>query len=210
MLGHSDHDRRQFGHLTPRRLGDIDALAFGERARARSAAVGPMLNDPVDLLGRKQPPVPALVPVLPAPLPTRPLAARTTRSRRGILRRRKRRVPRTPAQTTLELSNPSLEPPVRLDQTLVRIHQLLKPQQQPNRCLTIAIEDRLGLGPLHAKPFAAGPRVPAPPERLRFTFRIYLHALQYAVGMEPFMELSGLSGALMAGSATLQRAVAGS
>src|SRR5439155_12609566 len=167
MLGHSDHDRRQLGHLTPRRLGDIDALAFGERAGARSAAVRPLLNDPVDLRGRKQPPVPSLVPVLHAPLPTRPLAARTTRSRRGILRRRKRRVPRTPAQTTLELSNPSLEPPVRLDQTLVRIHQLLKPQQQPNRCLTIAIEDRLGLGPLHAKPFATRTRVPAPPERLQ-------------------------------------------
>jgi hypothetical protein len=29
------------------------------------------------------------------------------------------------------------------------------------------------------------------PANRGFTFRIYLHALQYAVGMEPFMELSG-------------------
>ncbi len=166
MLGHSDRDRRQLGHLTPRRLGGIDPLTFGERARARSAAVGPMLNDPVDLLGRKQPPVPALVPVLPAPLPARPLPTRTTRSRRGILRRRKRRVPRTPVQTTLKLGNPGLEPFIRLDQTLVRIHQLVEPHQQPNSSLTIAIEDRLGLGPLHATSFATRTRVPAPPERL--------------------------------------------
>ena len=126
-----------------------------------------MLNDRVDLLGWKQPPVVALVPALPASLPPRPLAARTTWSRRRILRRRQRRVPRTPVQPTLELDNPSLKPFIRLDQTLVRIHQRVQSQQQPNRCLAIAIEDRLRLGPLHAKPFAARTRVPAPPERLQ-------------------------------------------
>ena len=73
---------------------------------------------------------------------------------------------RYPIQTTLELANPSLKPFIRLDQTLVRIHQLVEPQQQPNRCLTIAIQNRLGLGPLHTKPFATRTRVPAPPERL--------------------------------------------
>src|SRR2546421_556388 len=172
MLAHSDRDRRQLGHLTPRRLGDINTLAIGENVRARPAAVGPMLNDLVDLLGRKQPPVPALVPVLAATLPARPLAARTTRSRRRILRRRQRRVPRTPNQTTLELANPSLKPFIRLDQTLVRIHQLVEPQQQPNRCLTIAIQNRLRLGPLHTKPFATRTRVPAPPERLRVEVRL--------------------------------------
>src|SRR5438093_9782174 len=56
MLAHSDRDRRQLGHLTPKRLGDINTLAIGENVRARPAAVGPMLNDLVDLLGRKQPP----------------------------------------------------------------------------------------------------------------------------------------------------------
>ena len=66
MLGHADRDRRQLGHLTPPRLDGIDALALGERARTRPAALGPMLNDLVDLLGRKQPPVPALVPLLAA------------------------------------------------------------------------------------------------------------------------------------------------
>ncbi len=80
MLGHSDSDRRQLGHLTPRRLGDIDTLGFGENVRARPAAVGPMHDDLVDLLGRKQPPVPALVSVLPALLPARPLPTRAWRS----------------------------------------------------------------------------------------------------------------------------------
>jgi hypothetical protein len=85
MLGHSDRDRRQLGQLTPRRLASIDALAFGERARARAAAVGPTLDDLVDLLGRKKPPVPALVPLLPALLPARPLPTLPFRRRRGIL-----------------------------------------------------------------------------------------------------------------------------
>ena len=128
-----------------------------------------MLDDLVDLLGRKQPPIPALVPGLATTSPTRALPARTRRRRRRILRRRQRRVPRTPIQTTLELANPSLKPFIRLDQTLVRIHQLVEPQQQPNRRLTIAIQNRLGLGPLHTKPFATRTRVPAPPERLHLS-----------------------------------------
>jgi hypothetical protein len=85
MLAHTDRDRRQLGQLTPRWLGGIDALVFGENTRARAAAVRPMLNELLDPLGQKQPSVSALVPVLPASLPTRPLAARTTRSRRRIL-----------------------------------------------------------------------------------------------------------------------------
>ncbi len=171
MLGHSDRNRRQLRDLTPRRPSRIDALAFGERARARSAAVGPMLDDLVDPLGRKQPPLPALVPVLPAPLPARPLPTRTIRSRRGILRRRKRRVPRTPVQTTLQLGNASLQPLIRRDQTLVRLDQLAEPQQQPNSRLTIAIEDRLRLRPLHPSQLrrnTAGPCTKA--ERLRVGF----------------------------------------
>jgi hypothetical protein len=149
MFGHSDCDRRQLGHLTPRRPGDIDALGFGENVRARPTAVGPMLDDVVDLLGRKQPPVPALVPLLPAPLAAGPLPPRAWRSRRGILRRRQRRVPGTPIQATLELGNPSLEPRVRVDQTLVRLNQLVQPLQQTNSRLPIAIDDRLSFRPLH-------------------------------------------------------------
>ena len=80
MLGHSDRDRRQLRQLTPRRPGGIDVLAFAERARARPAAVRPMLDDLLDLLGRKQPPVPALMPLLPARLPARLLPTRARRS----------------------------------------------------------------------------------------------------------------------------------
>ena len=121
-----------------------------------------MLDDLVDPLGRKQPPVPALMPVLPAPLPTRPLPARTWRRRRRILRRRQRRVPRTPVQTTLELGHPSLEALVRLDQPLVRLDQLIEPKQQPDSRLTITIQDRLRLSPLHTTRFAAQSPGPYP------------------------------------------------
>src|SRR6266536_461872 len=118
-----------------------------------------MLDDLVDPLGREQPPVSALMPGLSTPLAARPLPARPFRRRWRILRRRQRRVPRTPIQTTLELSNPSLEP-------LVRLNQLVQPKQQPHSRLTITIQDRLGLSPLHKSRFAAGTEVPSPPERL--------------------------------------------
>jgi hypothetical protein len=112
-----------------------------------------MLDHLVDLLGRKQPSVPALMPGLTTTLPTRPRPARTRRRRRRILGRRKRRVPRTPVQPPLELGHPTLEP-------LVRLHQLAHPQQQRDSRLAITIKDRLGLGPLHTSRFAASPAVP--------------------------------------------------
>src|SRR5438128_11079335 len=149
MLGHPDRDRRQLGGLTPGRLGRIDTIRVGELVRTRPAPAGPMLDDLVDLPGRKQPPVPAFVSVLPAPLAARPLPARTWRRRRRILRRRQRRVPRTPIQPPLELGHPSLEALVRIDQPLVRLDQLVQPKQQADRRLTITIQDRLGLAPLH-------------------------------------------------------------
>ena len=161
-------DRRQLGQLMPRRLRRVDAFPRAEHALTRPAAIGPMLDDLVDLLGRKQPPVPALVPGLPAALSTRARPARPRRRRRRILRRRQRRVPRTPTQPPLQLGDPSLEPLVRLHQPRVRSDQLIELQQQPDRRLAITIQDRLRLAPLHTQPFAAGDGVPSPPERLPF------------------------------------------
>ena len=66
MLAHPDHDRRQLGELTPRRLARIDTIRLRELMRARPAPAGPMLDDLIDLLGREQPAVPALVSLLPA------------------------------------------------------------------------------------------------------------------------------------------------
>jgi hypothetical protein len=74
MLGDNDRDRRQLGHLTPTRLGDLETIRLGEHVRTRPAPIGPMFDDLVDLLEWKQPPVAALMPVLATPLPTRPLA----------------------------------------------------------------------------------------------------------------------------------------
>ena len=153
MLGHPDRDRRQLGDLVPPRLRGVDELRLAEHVRARPAALGPMLDDLVDLLGRKQPSVLALMPGLATPPSTRPLPARPRRRRRRILRRRQRRVPRTPVQPPLELSHASLEPLIRLD-------QLAQPQQQHDSRLTITIKDRLGLSPLHTTRFAAATEVP--------------------------------------------------
>jgi hypothetical protein len=69
VLGHHDRDRRQLGHLTPRRLGRIDTIRLGKLVRARPAPLRPMLDELVDPLGRKQPPIPALMPMLPTRLP---------------------------------------------------------------------------------------------------------------------------------------------
>ena len=106
------------------------------------------------------------MPTLPTPLPIRLLPTRPRRSRRWILRGRKRRVPRTPIQATLKLTNPNLEPLVRLNQPLVRYDQIVEPKQQPDSRLTITIKNRLRLGPLHTHLFAVRPEVPSPPERL--------------------------------------------
>src|SRR5712691_1349148 len=114
-----------------------------------------MLDHLVDLLGWKQPPVPALMPGLTTTPPTRALPTRTRRRRRRVLGRRKRRVPRTPVQPPLELGHPSLE-------ALVRLDQLAHPQQQRDSRLTIAINDLLGFGPLHSSRFAAWAEVPSP------------------------------------------------
>ena len=145
-----DGDRRQLRDLMAPRLRRINELRPAEHVRARVAALGPMLDDLVDLLGRKQPSVPALVPRLTTTPSTRGLPTRTRRHRRRILRRRQRRVPRTPIQPPLELTHTSLEPLIRLD-------QLAHPQQQQNSRLTITIKDRLGLSPLHTPKFAAPP-----------------------------------------------------
>jgi hypothetical protein len=149
-----------------------------------------MLDHLVDLLGWKQPSVPALMPGLTATPPTRPLPARTRRRRRRILGRRKRRVPRTPVQPPLKLGHPSLE-------SLVRLDQLPHPQQQRDSCLAIAIKDRLRLCPLHHRRIRrtdAGPSRGG--ERLLISVQADLQMLQCAVDMEPFMELSGSGSAV--------------
>jgi hypothetical protein len=132
VLGHPHRDRRQLSDLTPSRFRRIDLLRAGELVRATLATLGPMLNDLVDLLGRNKPPVATLVPLLAAALPTRPLPTRPWRRRRRILRRRQRRVPRTPIQTTLKLRHPILKPLIRSHQPLIRGHQLIEPKQQPD------------------------------------------------------------------------------
>src|SRR5204862_7759370 len=137
MLAHPDRDRRQLSDLPPARLAHSDAFRHRERVRARPAADGPTLDDLVDLLGRKQSPLAALLPLLAAPLAARPLPTPAWRSRPRILRRRQRRLARTPLQATLELSDSNLETLVRLNQTPVRHDQVAQPKQQPDSRLAI-------------------------------------------------------------------------
>ena len=125
-----------------------------------------MLEELVHPLGPNKLTVAALMPLLATALAPRPLPARPLRSRRRILRRRQRRVPRTPVQPTLQLGNPTLEPPIRLHQTLVRHDQIIQPKQQPHSRLAITIQERPRLSPVHTNTFAARKEVPSPPERL--------------------------------------------
>src|SRR6266542_3144615 len=76
MLGHDDRGRRQLCDLVPPRLRRVDQVRRAEYVRARPAPLGPMLDDLVDLLGRKQPSMPALVTRLTTTYSTRPLPAR--------------------------------------------------------------------------------------------------------------------------------------
>ncbi len=167
MLSHPHRDRRQLRHLVTPRLDRVHPLWQSKHERARPAALGPMLDHLIHLLRPDKPPVPALMPLLATALALRPLPARPFGSRRRILRRRQRRVPRTPVQPTLELGNPTLEPLVHLHQTLVRCDQIIQPKQQPDSRLAITIQDRPRLSPVHTNTFAAWTEVPSPPERLR-------------------------------------------
>jgi hypothetical protein len=155
VLGHAHRDQRQLRDLVPPRLRHLNQLRRPEHMRAREAPLRPILDDLVDLIGRKQPPVPTLMAGLTAAPSTRTLPARTRWHRRRIPRRRQGRVPRTPIQPPLQLSHPSLK-------TLIRLDQLTDPQQQRDRPLAIAIKGRLRLNPLHAKRFANSIRVPSP------------------------------------------------
>ena len=58
------------------------------------------------------------------------------------MRRRQRRVARTPLQATLELSDSNLETLVRPNQTPVRHHQVVEPKQH------LSLPDRLSLDDL--------------------------------------------------------------
>ena len=88
--------------------------------------------------GRLLPSCPGWPPLAAGARPARP-----RRCRRWILRRRQRRVAQGGSDSAAQLADPRLQPLVRLD-------QLADPQQQRDRRLPIAVEDRLRLGPLHA------------------------------------------------------------
>jgi hypothetical protein len=70
MLGHAHRDQRQLSDLMPPRPHRVNQIRLSERARARAAPFGPMVDDLINLRERKQRPVPALVSGLTAALAT--------------------------------------------------------------------------------------------------------------------------------------------
>jgi hypothetical protein len=156
VLAHPHSDRRQLGDLVALREGYVDALRLAEATAAASAARRPVLDELVHQLERKQPTVPALLSRLAAGAAARTWLARPRQGRGRIPRGRQRRVTRAPVQTLLQLGDAGLEPPVRLD-------QLAHPQQQTDRRLPIAIQNRLRLGTLHRVQLRRAEAGPSPP-----------------------------------------------
>src|SRR5450756_1532718 len=79
MLAHPHGDRGQLADLMALRRGGLDALLLTEGTRARSAALGPVIDDLGHLLERKQGTASALVAGLGAPLSARAWPARSRR-----------------------------------------------------------------------------------------------------------------------------------
>ncbi len=128
-------------------------LALAEDARARLAALRPMLDQLVHLLEWEQRPVAARMPGLAAGLSARGWFLRARRRGGRILRGRQRGVLGVALEALLELGDAGLEPPVCLD-------QLAHPQQEGDRQLPLAVENRLRLGTLHARPIRRPERGP--------------------------------------------------
>jgi hypothetical protein len=143
MLAHPDRDRRELANLVALRRGCLDALLLAEGARARAAALRPVLDELVHPLERKQGAVPAWITGLATPPSTRARLARARRRRGRILGGRKRGVARVAVEPLLELGDAGLKPPVRLDQ-LAHLHE------QGDRRFAVAVENCLRFSTLHA------------------------------------------------------------
>ena len=141
MLGEDDRDRRQLRDLVASRLANGAALCLAEAVTA-GATPGPVVDELIDALKRKQGTAPALVAELAPTLSARAWLVRSRRRRGRIGRGWQRGVARTPVEALLELCQAGLQPPVRLK-------QLIDSHEQGERRLPVAIEDRLCLGPLH-------------------------------------------------------------
>ena len=156
MLAHPHGDRGQLADLMALRRGDLDALLLLKRSRARAAALGPVLDELIDALERKQGTASTLVAGLGAGSPAR---GRLTRSRwyRGrIGRGRQRGVARVSLEALLQLCDAGLQPSVRLD-------QLIDSHQQGERRLPVASRIASASARSIAPVFAGPKKVPAHP-----------------------------------------------
>jgi hypothetical protein len=142
VLGHRDRDGGQFGHLVALWRSRVPALVRGEAVRAGVAARRPVVEDLVYPLEGQQRALLAFVSGLTAGTATGDRSSRARWRRGGIKRRRQRRIARGAVQLPLKIGHAGLKPPVCLD-------QFVEAQQQGNRGLPVAVENRLCLGTVH-------------------------------------------------------------
>ena len=160
MLDHLDRHRRQLLDLVAHRLAHRDPLGRAEHVPT-VAAIGPVLDEPIDRRHRQQLPPAALMAGLGALAAARTTLAPLGLSRRRILAGRLRGVARGPPQPALELGDPL----VLARHTLGQPPDLIiHPQQDRDHRVTALVIDRLGLGALHTTEFAA--LALCPPDRL--------------------------------------------
>ena len=153
MLGHGDRDRRQLGDLTAKarpRRHDPPQRTRAHTSRSAPAECSTISSTRSGDDRRYLPSCPCCPPGLrPGPFPRGRGGADGScdggndELRELRLSRRSGFRPPEPSETL-----------VRLDQPADHLNRLVEPKQQPDRRLTITIQNRLGLNPLHTR-FAA-------------------------------------------------------
>jgi len=153
VLADADRDRRQLEDLVAVRLAGALALTWLEAPPAARAALGPVLDDLVELRDGHELASRTLV----AGLTARLAGARSLglwNAARRLARRRQRGVARVLAQLLLEALDPRLQ---ASDLALMARRQL---DQELDASLATGVIDRFRLGALHAPRFDAAPTSP--------------------------------------------------
>ncbi len=157
VLDQLDRDRRQLADLVADGIPVRLAFVLGERMPA-GAALGPVLDQPINLRERLQRPAMPGMARLPTLLSPRAGRALARRRARRIVAGRKRGVLRVATQPPLELLHPCCQP---RDLRVLRLDPRRQREQHRDDGLASLRVDRLRLGPLHTAQFAGLNGVPS-------------------------------------------------